>query len=239
MRLRYAQAFCFVLLAVSGVCLDVTRADEPGAANAVSEPPGKSYFLIYDAMVSDIVGSTVYSLLGEELGTVEDLVIKADDKVTYAVLSRGDGFLGFGDQLVLLPYSELLLTKGKRIYVDLDPREIRRAATLQRTEFGPMVQESAPESETGEPGGRIAYEEEWERRMTRWQTKITQRSQRMVKTPKRARKSADDTMDTAWSSVSVAWANLRESNDQAWGSARSNLETRWDEFEDAWSQAAR
>ena len=63
----------------------------------------------YLLRASDLIGMSVLNHVGQELGEVDDLIIMKDDQaVAHAVLSVG-GFLGIGDKLVVVPYSELLI----------------------------------------------------------------------------------------------------------------------------------
>lgn len=59
---------------------------------------------------ADLVGLTVRSSEGEEIGVVSDLVIDlGDDQLTGVVLAHG-GFLDIGDDHLLVPWSEVRLT---------------------------------------------------------------------------------------------------------------------------------
>lgn len=76
--------------------------DQPGKMSA-----GKSY------PSSKLVGLTVKNTQGEDVGTINDLVISvADGKVAYAALSHG-GVLGIGDKLFAVPFRELKFTHDK------------------------------------------------------------------------------------------------------------------------------
>jgi hypothetical protein len=55
---------------------------------------------------SRIVGATVYNDRDERIGTVDDLIIGQDGRISEAVLSVG-GFLGIGAKLVAVPYGQL------------------------------------------------------------------------------------------------------------------------------------
>lgn len=55
---------------------------------------------------SRIVGANVYNDNDQAIGTVSDLLIGDDGKVSNAVISVG-GFLGIGSKLVSVPYSQL------------------------------------------------------------------------------------------------------------------------------------
>jgi len=65
--------------------------------------------------VSKIIGSTVENENGDKIGSVDDLILTADQQVPFAIVSVG-GFLGMGSKLVAVPYRELDTTqKGKTI----------------------------------------------------------------------------------------------------------------------------
>jgi sporulation protein YlmC with PRC-barrel domain len=55
---------------------------------------------------SKIVGMTLTNEANETVGKIDDLVIRADDKVVVAIVSVG-GFLGVGDRLVAVPYESI------------------------------------------------------------------------------------------------------------------------------------
>jgi ribosomal 30S subunit maturation factor RimM len=59
---------------------------------------------------SKLVGSKVYNNANENIGSVEDIVLKADGSMDEVVLSVG-GFLGIGDKYVGVPFSALKVTR--------------------------------------------------------------------------------------------------------------------------------
>ena len=59
---------------------------------------------------SKLVGSTVYNNANENIGSVEDIVLKPDGSMDEVVLSVG-GFLGIGDKYVSVPFSDLKITR--------------------------------------------------------------------------------------------------------------------------------
>lgn len=61
---------------------------------------------------SKVIGSTVYNDRNENIGKVDDVLISADGKAPYAVLSVG-GFLGMGNHLVVVPTSNLKVAYDK------------------------------------------------------------------------------------------------------------------------------
>jgi sporulation protein YlmC with PRC-barrel domain len=61
---------------------------------------------------SKVIGSSVVNDRGETIGKIDDLLVSADGKQPYAVLSVG-GFLGMGTRLVVVPYETLKLVDKK------------------------------------------------------------------------------------------------------------------------------
>lgn len=59
-----------------------------------------------------IIGGTVVNEANETVGEVDELLIGADGRTPYAVLSVG-GFLGLGDRLVVVPYESLKMAANK------------------------------------------------------------------------------------------------------------------------------
>ena len=59
---------------------------------------------------SQIVGAKVYNNANENIGSVEDIVLKPDGTMDEVVLSVG-GFLGMGDKYVAMPFSALKVTR--------------------------------------------------------------------------------------------------------------------------------
>lgn len=56
--------------------------------------------------LSRIIGAAVQNDAGEQVGTVDDLIMTGDSRVTMAVISVG-GFLGLGAKLVAVPWAQL------------------------------------------------------------------------------------------------------------------------------------
>ena len=54
----------------------------------------------------ELIGQNVINENGEDVGTIEDIVLNANDKAVLAILSVG-GFLGIGDKNVAVPFEQL------------------------------------------------------------------------------------------------------------------------------------
>ena len=61
---------------------------------------------------SKIIGAAVHNEANERVGSIDDLIMTRDDKVTMAVISVG-GFLGLGSKLVVVPWSQLRVDGDK------------------------------------------------------------------------------------------------------------------------------
>jgi len=60
------------------------------------------------------VGSTVLNEANETVGTIDDLIVTANEKVPFAVLSVG-GLLGMGSKYVVVPFSSLQVEDKKMV----------------------------------------------------------------------------------------------------------------------------
>ena len=61
---------------------------------------------------SKLVGATVYNDQGDSIGTIDDLLIGDDGKISSAVVSVG-GFVGLGSKLVEVPFSQLRFEQSR------------------------------------------------------------------------------------------------------------------------------
>jgi sporulation protein YlmC with PRC-barrel domain len=80
-----------------------------------------------------VKGTNVYNLRGEELGSIEDIMIdKVSGRVVYAIMAFG-GFLGMGEKQHPLPWSTLKYDEQKDGYVvDLDKERLEGAPNYDR-----------------------------------------------------------------------------------------------------------
>ncbi len=77
-----------------------------------------------------VLDTDVYNIKGEELGTIDDIMIdKVSGKAIYAIMSFG-GFLGIGEKYHPLPWSVLTYDERKEGYVvNLDKKILEDAPT--------------------------------------------------------------------------------------------------------------
>jgi sporulation protein YlmC with PRC-barrel domain len=77
---------------------------------------------------STMKGDDVKNAAGEDLGTIEELMLDVENgRISYAVLSFG-GFLGLGDKLFAIPWSALTLnTEEKAFFLDASKTHLQNA----------------------------------------------------------------------------------------------------------------
>ena len=85
---------------------------------------------------SRIVGSAVYNDRDERIGTVDDLMVGQDGRISGAVLSVG-GFLGLGARLVAVPYGQLRFEPRTADRTTDDPAPAARSGTPAVPDPGP------------------------------------------------------------------------------------------------------
>ena len=59
---------------------------------------------------SQLVGAKVYNNANDNIGSIEDIILKPDGSMDEVVLSVG-GFLGMGDKYVAVPFSDLKISR--------------------------------------------------------------------------------------------------------------------------------
>ncbi|CAA2142718.1 PRC-barrel domain-containing protein [Hyphomicrobium sp. ghe19] len=85
-----------VLVAAGAVALPARAADDMQAADEYRS--------------SKLVGSKVYNTTNENIGSIEDIILKSDGSLDEVVLSVG-GFLGIGEKYVSVPWSALKVSR--------------------------------------------------------------------------------------------------------------------------------
>jgi sporulation protein YlmC with PRC-barrel domain len=77
----------------------------------------------------DITGRSVVDAGGEEIGTVDDLMIDDTEKRVRFIRVASGGFLGLGQQKYLIPIDAVKRLTRERVYVDRDRDQIAAAPT--------------------------------------------------------------------------------------------------------------
>jgi sporulation protein YlmC with PRC-barrel domain len=72
----------------------------------------------------------VYSRTGEQLGTIKDVLVGPDHKMTAVIINVGR-YLGIGDKEVAVPFSALEVS-GQRMVIDTTKDALQAAPTFAR-----------------------------------------------------------------------------------------------------------
>jgi hypothetical protein len=135
----------------------------PTAAPPVAAPPvnpsaGTPAVVLDDQEVSTILGKSVRSNAGEDMGRIVDIIVSHDGQVRAAVIDFG-GFLGIGMRKIAVDWRALNFAPGGKpgtITVDLTRNQVRLAPEYKRGEPVVVVSsafpgQSTPSSEAAEP----------------------------------------------------------------------------------------
>lgn len=91
-------------------------ADHPGATDG-AENMGEVYLADNELSAEELMGAKVIGASGEDIATVDDLLINADDEIESVIFKSGD-FLDITGKKVAIPYNEVDVTMA----VDQEPR---------------------------------------------------------------------------------------------------------------------
>lgn len=89
---------------------------------------------------SDILGDRVRNRGGEDLGTIEEIMLDLEQgRIAYAVLSFG-GFLGIGDKLFAVPWTALQTDRTEHEFVlDVDRETLEKAPGFDKDDWPDMA----------------------------------------------------------------------------------------------------
>jgi sporulation protein YlmC with PRC-barrel domain len=113
-KYRFVALLTIVLL-LSALGVFAQQNTGKGAAGPVGNVPESGHINAF--RVDKITGSKVINLEGENVGTIDNLVIDIDTgNIVYAVLEFG-GFMGFGDKLFAVPWQSLTAVPAEGIFI--------------------------------------------------------------------------------------------------------------------------
>ncbi len=90
-----------------------------------------------------LAGESVRNRAGDDLGTIEEIMLDLEaGRVAYAVLSFG-GFLGIGDKLFAVPWEALELNTAEREFIlDVDKQTLQNAPGFDKEHWPDMADET-------------------------------------------------------------------------------------------------
>lgn len=80
---------------------------------------------------AELIGSDLYGPDNDSIGEIEDVVVTADNKPSYALVSYG-GFLGMGEERAAVPVSALRVSPDNYVFVNMSGDQLKAAPTLKR-----------------------------------------------------------------------------------------------------------
>ncbi|MEI9974666.1 MAG: PRC-barrel domain-containing protein [Ignavibacteriota bacterium] len=88
---------------------------------------------------STLAGDSVRNAAGEDLGTIDEIMIDIPSgRIAYAVLSFG-GFLGMGDKLFAVPWNALKVDEDEKCFIlNVDKRTIEQAPGFDKDNWPDM-----------------------------------------------------------------------------------------------------
>jgi sporulation protein YlmC with PRC-barrel domain len=92
---------------------------------------------------STLTGDRVRNSNGEDLGSIEEIMIDlSSGRVAYAVLSFG-GFLGIGDKLFAIPWNALRVDQGEHEFIlDVDRKTLESAPGFDKDNWPDMADQT-------------------------------------------------------------------------------------------------
>ncbi len=109
--------------------LDKQQQEQPQATSPAPAP--EKAVIEKQARVNNIVGKKVISQKGEDLGTVNDLVLNEKGCLDYLILGHG-GLLGIGDRLIPIPWKAVKTgSQADTVIVEIDKEQLTKAPSFE------------------------------------------------------------------------------------------------------------
>ena len=99
----------------------------PHAAAPAATTQATRHMATNEMRASKLIGSAVYDSADQKIGSVADLIVDRDGKVTDAVISVG-GFLGAGDKHVAVKMADLKRGKDNRFVLNTTKDALQKMA---------------------------------------------------------------------------------------------------------------
>ncbi len=182
--------------------------------------------------VSDIIGAAVQTPGGDEVGTVEDLILARGDDVSAAVLSVG-GFLGIGDKLVLVPYDEITFSTDNSVIYPATRDGLEALPAFDGSALDLAAVDAAAKDAMAKAGElRRDYEARAEVALDDWSRRIEDAKADSAD----AVEGAEQKVLSVWDDVQAQWRELKDASDDAWDGARQSMDEGMERLGAAWDE---
>lgn len=102
-------------------------------AGSSQETAEQKQSIPYNFAAGKLMGQQVTNSQGEQIGSVEDVIVDDQGKVSHAVLGVG-GFLGVGQRQVAVPFAELQVQGDSVVYASGDKQQLSEMPQFQYKE---------------------------------------------------------------------------------------------------------
>ena len=208
------------------VLLADNSANKAGMSKSVEIKGAATHQTDYMVRASEFIGEEVYNGKGDEIGSVDDLILQKDDKVLYAVISVG-GFLGIGDKLVAVPFREL------KVGVE----EVDGLIVYDRTKEQLKAQPEFHYAVAKDDKSRARFMRSAERQLDRWQGRIQRNMDHAKENAKDMKEGASKRVEDAWAKAKSEWQDLKNASADAWDDAKRKFDDAMADLERAWDDA--
>jgi len=154
---QLAQAPGLPPMAQPGAESPPSMAPAPPAGAPPNPSPGTPAMVLDDQEVSTILGKSVRSSAGEDMGRIVDIIVSRDGQVHAAIIDFG-GFLGIGMRKIAVDWHALNFAPAGKpglITLELTRNQVRLAPEYKRGEpvvvVGAVGAERMPSSEVAAP----------------------------------------------------------------------------------------
>ena len=175
---------------------------------------------------SKLIGQAVRNGKGEEIGTVDDLVLNQGDRILFAVISVG-GFLGVGDRLVAVPFEEL----------KFGSKDVEGVIAYGMSKETLAAMPAFTYAEAKEGTSRERFMQSAERRVDFWKDRAGKSMDSAKSDAKDMKEGASRKIDAAWKKAQAEWEKLKGASADAWQSAKQKFDNAMSDLEQAWDDA--
>lgn len=120
----------------------------PPVGNSLLNPhSGTPAVVLDDQQVSAILGKSVRSNAGEDMGRIVDIIVSRDGQIHAAIIDFG-GFLGIGTRKIAVDWRALKFWPAGRITLELTRNQVRVAPEYKRGEPLVVLGPAGPERTT-------------------------------------------------------------------------------------------
>jgi len=122
-------AFAAAMMMTAPIAMAQTLAPAPRAATANPATPAALTLQADQMRASKLIGTTVYDVQNEDIGSVKDVILDRDGRVAAVVLDVGS-FLGMGGKFVGVQLADLK-TANDRLTLSMSKAQLQSAPAYQ------------------------------------------------------------------------------------------------------------